>query len=189
MPSEFLWSEWGAPDKICDIGTQKKTTMCGALRRRLPLIEETDEPPVYWPSCLTDKFNLATSVNIVDQTLQECMVACSQDEDCGFWTFNKTSSICHKSKILKIEEAFSGPQYVSGKKQCKGSGIFFPHCASLNANYTTIESVNMTGSNNSSIETIQDCIQSCAENPDCGSYLIKTNMKVSLFPSQLKMID
>ena len=34
VPSEFLWSEWGVPDVPCGLGQQKRTTMCGALRRR-----------------------------------------------------------------------------------------------------------------------------------------------------------
>ena len=46
VPNEFLWSEWGIPDKLCDVGTQKRTTMCGSLRRRLPNKpgRDSDEP-------------------------------------------------------------------------------------------------------------------------------------------------
>ena len=46
VPSEFLWSEWGVPDKLCDVGTQQRTTMCGSLRRRLPNLpgRDSDEP-------------------------------------------------------------------------------------------------------------------------------------------------
>ena len=46
VPSEFLWSEWSVPDILCDVGTQKRTTMCGSLRRRLPNIpgRDSDDP-------------------------------------------------------------------------------------------------------------------------------------------------
>ena len=46
VPEEFLWSEWGVPDKLCSVGTQKRTTMCGSLRRRLPNLEgrDSEEP-------------------------------------------------------------------------------------------------------------------------------------------------
>ena len=46
VPAEFLWSEWGLPDKLCDVGTQKRTTMCGSLRRRLPnkVGRDSDDP-------------------------------------------------------------------------------------------------------------------------------------------------
>ena len=60
MPTEFLWAEWGAPDKVCQNGVQQRTTMCGALRRRLPNLGKDDgAPPVYWPKCLTNKLNEA----------------------------------------------------------------------------------------------------------------------------------
>ena len=43
VPDEFLWSEWGLPDKLCDVGTQRRTTMCGSLRRRLPNKSDRDD--------------------------------------------------------------------------------------------------------------------------------------------------
>ena len=60
VPTEFLWSEWGATDNPCGHGVQQRTTMCGALRRRLPNLGNDDgAPPVYWPKCLTNKLNEA----------------------------------------------------------------------------------------------------------------------------------
>ena len=80
VPQEFLWSEWGAPDIPCGLGKQKRTTMCGALRRRLPLIEDSGEPPVYWPSCLTDKFNeVEERLSESSGTLEDCMFNCKDD--------------------------------------------------------------------------------------------------------------
>ena len=90
VPQEFLWSEWGTPSEPCGLGEQKRTTMCGALRRRLPLIEDSGEPPVYWPSCLTDKFNeVEERLSESTGTLEDCMFNCK--DDCRlawplFWT-------------------------------------------------------------------------------------------------------
>ncbi len=36
LEGEFYWSEWSAPDVLCAEGIQKRTTLCGAFRRRLP---------------------------------------------------------------------------------------------------------------------------------------------------------
>lgn len=176
LPSEFLWSEWGPPDVICGNGTQKKTTMCGDLRRRLPLIEETDELPVYWPSCLSDKFNEATSNDIEGQTMDSCMTECSTDPNCRFWTFNKTSDTCHLSKLMKIVHDISGPQYVSGNKECRSSTLYFPHCGQINKNFTDLQALNMTDENN--MTSIKDCIEACQNNPECLSYLVKTDPSV-----------
>lgn len=46
VPDDFLWSAWGAPDILCSNGTQKRTTLCGDIRRRLPMIpgRNQDEP-------------------------------------------------------------------------------------------------------------------------------------------------
>ena len=148
--------------------------MCGALRRRLPLIEDNGEPPVYWPSCLMDKFNEAEATENPGQTLDDCMMNCA--DDCRFWTYNKTSNICYYSKIFKVEKDLSGVDVVSGNKQCKSSTIYFPHCAKINMNYTGVDSVNMTGAD--SITTIESCIQACKDSPDCKSYLIETTKSI-----------
>ena len=120
VPEEFLWSEWGQPDKLCDIGTQKKNTMCGALRRRLPNPGRDDLPPVYWPSCLLNKFNEASDTQEFSKTLEDCMNDCITTTDCQFWTFNKTVEKCYYSKIFKVSNDIAGPEYVSGSKDCKG---------------------------------------------------------------------
>ncbi len=36
VDGDFAWSEWSAPDVTCAEGTQTRTTLCGAWRRRLP---------------------------------------------------------------------------------------------------------------------------------------------------------
>ena len=138
-----MWSEWGSPDAKCGVGEQKRTTMCGALRRRLPLIEDNGEPPVYWPSCLMDKFNEAeateTTCTNQDKCLEDCMFNCL--DDCRYWTYNKTSQICYYSKLIKSTHDIRGPEIVTGSKQCKSTTLYFPHCAKLNLNYTEAVSI------------------------------------------------
>ena len=79
LPKEFLWSEWGVPDKLCSVGTQKRTTMCGSLRRRLPNLEgrDSDDPAIYYPQCLGTKPNLAPE-EVTDgaATLTDCFNNC-----------------------------------------------------------------------------------------------------------------
>ena len=67
VPEEFLWSEWGIPDKLCDVGIQQRTTMCGSLRRRLPnkVGRDSDDPAgnvscicVYLPNKITGIYDL-----------------------------------------------------------------------------------------------------------------------------------
>ena len=181
MPDEFLWSEWGQPDKLCDVGIQKKNTMCGALRRRLPNPGRDDDPPVYWPSCLNNKFNEAADRQELDKPLEDCMNDCVTTPDCQFWTFNKTEEKCYYSKIFKVSEDISGPDYVGGSKDCKGK-LYFPHCGVMNMNYSSIADVitpneNSTSdtSTNTTITSIKDCIQSCMDNEDCFNYNIETN--------------
>ena len=94
--------------------------MCGALRRRLPNPGRDDDPPVYWPSCLNNKFNEAADRQELDKPLEDCMNDCIGTTDCQFWTYNKTADKCYYSKIFKVSEDISGPEYVGGSKDCKG---------------------------------------------------------------------
>ena len=79
-PTEYMWSEWGAPDKICAVGTQKRVRMCGALRRRLPSMEAEGSPPVYWPRCLIDSWNDAEAKKETTSSLEDCMTSMFKDK-------------------------------------------------------------------------------------------------------------
>ena len=128
VPDEFLWSEWGVPDVKCGLGKQKRTTMCGSLRRRLPNPgRDPDAPPVYWPSCLKDKVNEATELNqFTDKSLEQCMLDCkvAAEAECQFWTFNKTAQTCGFYGILKVEKDISGPEILTGARMCSGKRKF-----------------------------------------------------------------
>ena len=129
VPTEFLWSEWGATDNPCGHGVQQRTTMCGALRRRLPNLGNDDgAPPVYWPKCLTNKLNEAEVKQQQDGiTLELCMGNCKmQPEDvCYFWTYNKTEETCKYSSILKAENGITGDDILTGSRFCSGKCKYF----------------------------------------------------------------
>jgi hypothetical protein len=98
--------------------------MCGALRRRLPNPgRDPDAPPVYWPSCIKDDVNEASEISsVTDKTLEVCMEDCkvAPEQDCQFWTFNKTAGSCKYYGILKVEKGVFAPEIVTGAKLCSG---------------------------------------------------------------------
>ena len=127
MPKEFLWSEWGVPDVLCGIGTQKRTTMCGSLRRILPNIpgRDSDQPAIYWPDCLVNKRNVAPEgkEDAGASTLEDCFTNCRGNADCDHWTFDVKDKKCQHFAVYKFEDkvdlsVVSGSKYCTGKCKC-----------------------------------------------------------------------
>jgi len=124
VPEKFLWSEWHAPDLICTLGTQKRTTLCGAIRKRLPpkAGRNPEEPSVYWPTCIVPFKNEAPTVTTPDpagKTLDECYNDCKTEDSCKHWTFDLDTGACSWHELLNFDTSYiEMPNFLTGEKYC-----------------------------------------------------------------------
>ncbi len=90
---------------LCAEGTQTRTTLCGAWRRRLPpkAGRNPEDPAVNWPTCMVPRENTAPEINVAanGKSFEDCFNDCIADADCKYWTYDLEASKCTWQAILK----------------------------------------------------------------------------------------
>jgi len=174
VPPAFYWSEWSAPDVLCARGTQKRTSLCGAIRKRLPPKKgrSAEEPSVYWPTCIVPLKNAAPKVTTPDpagKTLEQCWNDCKGEVKCNHWTFDLDTDACSWHEILNFDSYVKQPNFLTGEKYCSAETIPAPYCAEYQKTYDSAPNVGAEFA----AEEYSDCARNCTEDADCENWLLK----------------
>ena len=154
VPGLFLWSLWSESDKPCGNGTQERHTLCGDLRRRLPLLpgKAEDDPAVMWPSCLMPLNNSAPTLgtpaastgnlkhricsaieknpNAEISGLKACADSCNANAACLYWMFDFESKKCSLYDMLNVDSTKETINFVSGERSCISATCKYNFCPS-----------------------------------------------------------
>ncbi|XP_059096721.1 uncharacterized protein LOC131891214 [Tigriopus californicus] len=179
LPDDFLWSAWGAPDILCSNGTQKRTTLCGDVRRRLPMVpgRNEDEPPVNWPSCVVPFENKAPVLSSTNGgTLEQCFNGCKGDATCNHWTFNVETKKCSFHDLLQIESYVEQPTFATGEKFCFGTKVYAPYCGEFMKNYRDAA----VAKEAFEVPSLDACAGECDLDANCHSWYLEISQLTGL---------